>query len=145
MHTASSASLTYLASRSASEYTITAFTPSSRQARWMRRAISPRLATRIFLNIRAPAVNRQRRHRERACGTVASVGNQDLLEHRLGNARLFDDEQGLAELHRLAVRAENLGDGAALVGFDLIEDLHGLDDADGVAFLDLAADLDEGL
>ena len=51
MHTASSASLTYLASRSASEYTITALTPSSWQARWIRRAISPRLATRIFLNM----------------------------------------------------------------------------------------------
>ena len=52
MHTASSASLTYLASRSASDYTITALTPSSRQARWIRNAISPRFATRIFLNMR---------------------------------------------------------------------------------------------
>jgi APA family basic amino acid/polyamine antiporter len=45
------ANLMYLASRSASEYTITALTPSSRQARWMRKAISPRLAIRIFLNM----------------------------------------------------------------------------------------------
>src|SRR5687768_4587716 len=109
MQTASSASLTYLASRSASEYTITARTPSSRQARWMRSAISPRLATRIFLNM--------------------SEG-------------LLDDEQGLAVFHRLAVLAQDLGDGAALVGLDLVQDLHRLDDADGVAFLDLLADLD---
>src|SRR5207237_702393 len=48
MHTDSSASLTYLASRSASECTATVLMPSVRQARWMRRAISPRLAMTIF-------------------------------------------------------------------------------------------------
>jgi len=51
IQTASSASLTYLASLSASEYTTTVLMPSSRQARWMRRAISPRFAIRIFSNI----------------------------------------------------------------------------------------------
>jgi hypothetical protein len=51
MHTASSASLTYLASRSACEYTTTDWMPISRQARWMRSAISPRLAISIFLNM----------------------------------------------------------------------------------------------
>jgi hypothetical protein len=51
MHTDSSASLTYFASVSASECTTTVRMPSSRQARWMRRAISPRLAIRIFSNI----------------------------------------------------------------------------------------------
>jgi hypothetical protein len=47
MHTDSSASLTYFASVSASECTTTVWMPSSRQARWMRSAISPRLAIRI--------------------------------------------------------------------------------------------------
>ena len=51
MHTDSSASLTYLASASASEWTTTVLMPISRQARWMRSAISPRLAMRIFSNI----------------------------------------------------------------------------------------------
>ena len=51
MHTDSSASLTYFASVSASEWTTTVRMPSSRQARWMRSAISPRLAIRIFSNI----------------------------------------------------------------------------------------------
>src|SRR3972149_470226 len=51
MHTDSSASFTYLASASASECTATVLMPSSRQARWMRSAISPRLAIRIFLNM----------------------------------------------------------------------------------------------
>src|SRR6476620_10748978 len=109
MHTASSASLTYLASRSASEYTITALMPSSRHARCTRKAISPRLAIRIFLNISGPAS--------------------------------LDDEQRLAVFDRLPVLAQDLGHRARLVGLDLVEDLHRLDDADRVAFLDLAADL----
>ena len=50
MQTDSSASRTYLASRSASEWTTTVLMPSSRHARWMRSAISPRLAIRIFPN-----------------------------------------------------------------------------------------------
>src|SRR3954468_18522122 len=106
MQTASSASFTYLASRSASEYTMTALTPSSWQARWIRRAISPRLATRIFLNM---------------------------------PARSLDHEERLAVLHRLAVLAQDLRDRARLVGFDLVQDLHGFDDADRFALLDGAA------
>src|SRR3990167_3988432 len=79
----------------------------------MRRAISPRLAIRIFLNI-------ERRS-------------------------LLDDEQRLAELDRLTVLAEDLDDLAGLVRLDLVHDLHGLDDADRLAFPDFAADLDKGL
>src|SRR6478735_1895268 len=44
MHTASSASRTCIASASAVEWTATVLIPSSWQARWMRSAISPRLA-----------------------------------------------------------------------------------------------------
>ena len=51
MQTDSSASFTYLASRSASECTTTVLMPSSRQARCTRKAISPRLAIRIFSNM----------------------------------------------------------------------------------------------
>src|SRR3954470_17097751 len=50
MHTSSSAKRTCSDSRSASEYTATVCTPSSRQARMTRNAISPRLAMRTFLN-----------------------------------------------------------------------------------------------
>src|SRR5215472_3506833 len=50
MHTLSSASRTCIASASAVECTATVGMPSSRQARWMRSAISPRLAMRIFWN-----------------------------------------------------------------------------------------------
>ena len=56
MHTASSAKRTCSASASASEWTATVRMPSSRQARMTRRAISPRLAMRIFLNIGAAAL-----------------------------------------------------------------------------------------
>src|SRR5579859_4493367 len=51
MHTASSAKRTCKEFRSASEYTATVPMPSSLQAQITRRAISPRLATKIFLNI----------------------------------------------------------------------------------------------
>src|SRR3979411_666680 len=51
MHTSSSAKRTCSDSRSASEYTATVSTPSSRHARMMRSAISPRFAIRTFLNI----------------------------------------------------------------------------------------------
>ena len=51
MHTLSSASRTYFASASATECTATVFTPISRQARWMRSAISPRVAMRTVPNM----------------------------------------------------------------------------------------------
>src|SRR5438132_496670 len=77
--------------------------PNSRHARWMRRAISPRFAIRIFLNMRRA---------------------------------LFDDEQGLPELHGLAVLAQDARDRAGLVGLELVHDPHRFDDADRFAFLD---------
>src|SRR6185295_2838787 len=52
MQTASSARRTWSESRSASEKTATVSIPSSRAARMIRNAISPRFATRIFRNIR---------------------------------------------------------------------------------------------
>src|SRR5581483_1372723 len=109
MHTDSSASFTYFASVSASEWTTTVRMPSSRHARWMRSAISPRLAIRIFSNTSA------------------------------------DEEERLAVLHRLTVFHEDRFHDAAGVGFDLIHELHRLDDADRLALLDRLANLDEGL
>src|SRR5574343_461123 len=112
MQTDSSASLTYLASRSASEWTTTVLMPSSRQARWMRRAISPRLAMRIFSNMAAISA---------------------------------DHEEGLAVFDRFAVIDENGLDHAFGVSLDFVEQLHGLDDAEGVALLHRCADLHEGI
>src|SRR5512143_1822254 len=56
MHTSSSAKRTCSDSRSASLYTATVSMPSSRQARMTRRAISPRLAIRTFLNTDNPRI-----------------------------------------------------------------------------------------
>src|SRR6266700_78537 len=53
MQTLSSARRTCIASASAVECTATVGIPNSRQARWMRSAISPRLAIRIFWNNRS--------------------------------------------------------------------------------------------
>src|SRR6267142_4872889 len=109
MQTDSSASFTYLASVSASEYTTTVRMPISRQARWMRSAISPRLAIRIFSNT------------------------------------LAEDEERLPVLHRLSVFHQHCFHHAGGVGLDLIHQLHRLDDANRLAFLDSLADLDKGL
>src|SRR5215468_6944036 len=87
--------------------------PISRQARWIRRAISPRFAISIFLNM----------------SPTASL----------------DDEQRLTVFDGLAVLGQDLGDRAGHVGLDLVHDLHRLDDADRIAFLDLRADVDERL
>src|SRR5690606_28319759 len=119
MHTDSSARRTYLASRSASECTTTVLMPSSRQARWMRSAISPRLAMRIFSNMAYARGARRRVHSN-------------------------DDEQGLAVFDGFAILDQDLLDHARLVGFDLVEQLHRFDDAQGIAFLDRLADFDEG-
>src|SRR4051812_25632603 len=56
MQTASSANLTCSASASAVEWTATDARPISLQARITRSAISPRFATRTFLNIDRPAL-----------------------------------------------------------------------------------------
>src|SRR6185437_1565281 len=105
MQTLSSASITYFASASASEWIATVLMPISRQARWIRSAISPRLAIRIFSNMRGlldqeqrlPVLHRlavlhqDRLHRSRGVGL-------DLVQqlHRL------DDAERLALGHRLS-------------------------------------------
>src|SRR4051812_45701990 len=102
MHTASSAKRTCSASVSTSECTATARRPSSLHARTMRNAISPRFAIKTFLNMRA---------------TLAS-------------AALLDLEQLLAELDRLAVLHQDLGDRAFDVALDFVHQLHRFDNAE---------------
>src|SRR5215467_11683488 len=108
MQTDSSASRTCMASLSAVECTATVWMPISRQARWIRRAISPRLAIRTLSNI--------------AAGPV-----------------LLDDHQRLAELHRLRVVDQHLGDRTGFRCLDGIEGLHRLDDQQGLSSRDLVA------
>src|SRR5262250_2666506 len=98
MHTLSSARRTCMASASAVECTATVGTPSSLQARSTRSAISPRLAIRIFSNIRGSDA----RHAPPRRGS-------------------FDDHQRLAELDRLGVLEQDLADGAGARSRDLVE------------------------
>src|SRR3990172_6292071 len=110
MQTDSSASLTYLASVSATEYTTTVRMPSSRQARWMRSAISPRLAIRIFSNTSADEEKRL---------TVfdrLAVFDQDRLDHARGvgldlvhQFHRLDDADGLTLFDRLSDLDERIG------------------------------------
>src|SRR5678815_4651073 len=108
MQTDSSASITYFASASASEWMATVLMPISRQARWMRSAISPRLAMRIF-----------------------------------SNKGLLNQEERLPVLHGLPVLDEDRLHRARDVGFDLVQQLHRLDDAQRLALRHLLAHFDE--
>ena len=101
--------------------------PSSRHARWMRRAISPRLAMRIFPNS--------------WFGFLATMGDDG---GRRGG-KSGDHNERLPELHGLPVLGEHLLYDAALVGFDLVHQLHGFDNAQGIADLYGVADFDERL
>src|SRR4029079_15978966 len=103
MHTDSSASATYFASRSASECTTTVLMPSSRHARCTRSAISPRLAIRILSN---------------SFSGLTATGR---------SVARVDDEQRLAELDRLPVLGQDLLDRPRAVGLDFVHQLHRLD------------------
>src|SRR5215475_2923547 len=102
MQTLSSARRTCMASASAVEWTATVRMPISRQARWMRSAISPRLAMRTFSNIvmRPPSGDD---HQHFAILDRLAVGEQDLLHraavrrgNRVHDLHGLDDEQRLA-------------------------------------------------
>src|SRR5438552_14349010 len=110
MQTDSSASLTCMASLSAVEWTATVWMPISRQARWMRSAISPRLAIRTLSNIVDVLFDDHQRFAElHRVGVV----DQDLA-HRAGLGRLdwikslhrLDDQERLACRHLVADRHE---------------------------------------
>src|SRR3954451_6272944 len=99
MHTLSSDRRTCMASASAVECTATVAIPSSLQARRMRRAISPRLAMRILSNILPQWANREWRM---ASGKMHTIRYSPLA------IRLFNNDERLAELDRLAVFDQDL-------------------------------------
>ena len=86
------------------EYTATVEMPSSLQAQMTRRAISPRLATRIFWNMAV------------GCRLLLPAGP--------------DAEQRLAVLHRLPVFDDRREHFAAGVRLDFVHQLHGFHDAE---------------
>src|SRR3972149_8455784 len=115
MQPASSASWTWRASASAWEKTATVRTPSSRQARMIRTAISPRLAIRTL---------------ENTGGNCPNVGALDPAGDGAkgsGSDRL-QEKQGLPEFHGLAVLNNDPGDPSLHLGLDLVHELHGFDD-----------------
>src|SRR5258708_29187942 len=105
MHTDSSASITYFASAWAAKCSATVLMPISRKARWMRSAISPRFAIRIFSNTRGLFDDEER---------LAELDGLAVLhEDRLDSPRYvgldlvqqfhrLDDADGLPLGHRLA-------------------------------------------
>src|ERR1700722_4275855 len=106
MQTLSSASRTCMALASAVECTATVRMPISRQARWMRRAISPRLAISTFSNMRVSLLQNHQHLAEldrRAVGDqdfgdAARAGRVDLIHYFHG----FDHQQRLAFAHAVA-------------------------------------------
>src|SRR3954451_14659040 len=98
MQTDSSASFTYFASVSASEWTITVRIPISLHARWTRSAISPRLAMRIFSNMRL--LDDRERLAELHGLAILHQEFHDLAglggRYRVHGLHGFDDHQGLA-------------------------------------------------
>src|SRR6185436_6735717 len=98
MQIASSASRTCIASVSAVEWTATVLMPISWQARWMRSAISPRLAIRTFW-IAILLDDDQRLIELHRLGVL----DQDLLDgaglgrgDRVHHLHRLDDQQGVA-------------------------------------------------
>src|SRR5207245_10708432 len=84
-----------------------------------------------------------------AQGYFSAIGNQNFLEHDLTGlgiplpATLADHHQGFAVLDRLTVLDHDRLDHTVLVGFDLVHQLHRLDDADGLSRFDRISNLDE--
>ena len=62
---------------------------------------------------------------------------------RPSEKRVFDNEQRFAVFDGCAVIDQDFFDDAGFFGFDFVHQLHGFDDAQGVACLDLLADFDE--
>src|SRR6266850_1318013 len=92
--------------------------PSSLQAQITRKAISPRLATRIFWNM--------------------SRGR--LLFPARTNA-----EEGLSVLYGLSIFGENADHFAGGIRFNLVHELHGFHDAEHLPGFDVRANLHEGI
>src|SRR3712207_977899 len=113
MHTLSSASRTCIAAASAVECTATVRMPISWQARWMRSAISPRLAMRTL-----PILMRSSR-----CAPGPAASWLRALRRPTGRTASFDDHQRLAVFDGRAGLDQDAGDGAGLRRLDLVEGL----------------------
>src|ERR1700692_2812554 len=131
--------------------------PSSLHAQMTRRAISPRFAISIFLNIRDSSVRTAAsavqpgtaRLSLRLLRREKAREGARLIVHQKGgshHASLFrpDGEQLLAVFNGLAVAPHLLDDLAGYVRLNLIQQLHRLDDAQHLAYFNGIPDLHKG-
>src|ERR1051326_9096014 len=139
MQAASSAKRTCSESRSTSLWTATVLIPISLQVQMMRQAISPRLAIRIFLNLRGLKAIRNLPQK-----STSSTKRMLVLLVRFYYLT-FDTEQRLAVLYRLPVFNINLDDFSARLGLNLVHEFHGFDDADDRLRLDTRPNLHKRL
>src|SRR5690242_15307780 len=136
MQAASSANRTCSESRSTSLWTATVFIPISLQVQMMRQAISPRLAIRIFLNLRGLKAIRNFCHKE----AQEAQKNGFVLPVLLCGLTL-NTEQRLPVLYRLSVLDVDLDHFSRRFRLNLVHEFHGFDDAHDRCRLDVAADL----
>src|SRR5271166_1786524 len=116
----------------------TAVMPSSLQAQITRRAISPRFATRIFLNMKEWDWTRSAQtHRLAKQSFRKSIFSTPL-------STLADAEQRHPILDRSSVGDERFGEHARDFRLDLVHQLHGFDDAQHLSLLNGIPDPDEG-
>src|SRR5215472_9710485 len=111
MQTLSSARRTCMASASAVEWTATVRIPISRQARWMRSAISPRFAIRSFSNM-GLTQDEQRLavfHRLAVADQDGLDGSRLGCRDRVHHLHGLDDQQGLTLLDLIPRLHEGLG------------------------------------
>src|SRR5690348_16606267 len=146
MQIASSAGPTCFRLRSTVECTATVLMPRLWHARSTRSAISPRLAMTTFSSMGSSE--------GAGSGSVEAVDGDERDAAAAGSppfsvprsvppAESRNHEHRFVEFHGLAVLDQDGLYGAGDFGFDLVEHLHRLDHPQGVAGLDLLADLDE--
>src|SRR5271165_7293681 len=112
--------------------------PSSLQAQITRRAISPRFATRIFLNMKSGIGPGQLKR--------TALAKQSFRKSIFSTplATLADAEQRHPILDRSSVGDERFGEHARDFRLDLVHQLHGLNDAEHLSLLNRIANPDEG-
>src|SRR5271157_146632 len=124
--------------------------PSSLHAQMTRSAISPRFATRIFLNIRVFfEFRRIGSSDDRAIGSSKTTA--PIFDHPMTRSpdepisfRWPDGEQFLAILDGLAVSDKFLDQFSRRVALDFVHQLHRFNNAQNLAHFQPIADFDEG-
>src|SRR6516162_9890563 len=116
--------------------------PSSLQAQITRRAISPRFAIRIFLNMKGCARSCCGQSPGAALGAPPNPAHQVHPELRLSTQP--DDEQFLSVFNGLSVGRYFLDYLAPDIRLNLVHQLHSLDDAQQLSDFNLISQFDKG-